>query len=492
MPAARGADILAPGISPVCAASSGVLRTSNGKSASTLPADTRSSKLRKSLGSATAAPRSGSSPEVSSRGGLAYEMTRLRDELRAQQRRAAVQESELATIQGQAAMRERALTKAAADSEALQQRVLAAESALASRVKELTVMEAERNKLRSEGAAVGRTVAKLSAQLAAAPKGRGFSEAVAALEAEVKALRAGKDSLAEDNKAAAATIRAKDKQLDLAAVRVEEARLIAVENKGLGNSLADLRRQLGEAGEERATLLAVQRQAAADLARAQIAEEAAREEAAATGRALAQASTQLKAAEERGAALAAEVAVLSDELTRVGAVAARATTREIAGGSKDEGVVPVAMHMEEVRFLQGQIERLKDKLQQAERSAAASLAQKERLHKRLDAIMAARDSAPKPSPGPDAQTANKALEEKAKEVEALREQVERAGPRLAGARQAARRLEAQVAALTAQLAAAGLQPTAAPDTSPAARPGTAGRRSPGEAAQAARASPAFR
>ena len=41
--------------------------------------------------------------------------------------------------------------------------------------------------------------------------------------------------------------------------------------------------------------------------------------------------------------------MLGEELTRVGAVAARATTREIASGSKDEGVVPVAMHLEEAR-----------------------------------------------------------------------------------------------------------------------------------------------
>lgn len=41
--------------------------------------------------------------------------------------------------------------------------------------------------------------------------------------------------------------------------------------------------------------------------------------------------------------------MLGEELTRVGAVAARATSREIAGGSKDEGVVPVGMHMEDVR-----------------------------------------------------------------------------------------------------------------------------------------------
>ena len=193
--------------------------------------------------------------------------------------------------------------------------------------------------------------------------------------------------------------------------------------QALQNGLADLRRQLAEAGEERGTLLGVQRQNAADLARATADAEAARREAAAAGRALVQATTQLKvdvcpvplsppaffcahwppvckmirrflghratkqasaqlklsparvahiaprytpplsarlpprctmapraqAAEERGAALAAEAAVLGEELTRVGTVAARATTREMAGGCKDEGVVPVAMHVEEAR-----------------------------------------------------------------------------------------------------------------------------------------------
>lgn len=64
----------------------------------------------------------------------------------------------------------------------------------------------------------------------------------------------------------------------------------------LGNSLADLRRQLGEAADERATMLAMQRQSAADLARAAADADAARAEADATGRALAKATTQLKVA----------------------------------------------------------------------------------------------------------------------------------------------------------------------------------------------------
>ena len=43
-----------------------------------------------------------------------------------------------------------------------------------------------------------------------------------------------------------------------------------------------------------------------------------------------------------------EAVVLTDELTRTSAVAARAAAREVVNGSKDEGVVPVALHLEEV------------------------------------------------------------------------------------------------------------------------------------------------
>ena len=42
------------------------------------------------------------------------------------------------------------------------------------------------------------------------------------------------------------------------------------------------------------------------------------------------------------------MAVLGAELARVRQVAGRATAREIANGSKDEGIVPMTMHLEEV------------------------------------------------------------------------------------------------------------------------------------------------
>ena len=44
-----------------------------------------------------------------------------------------------------------------------------------------------------------------------------------------------------------------------------------------------------------------------------------------------------------------ELKVTRDELIRTGAVAQRVAASETRGGNKDEGVVPVAMHLEEVR-----------------------------------------------------------------------------------------------------------------------------------------------
>ena len=54
-----------------------------------------------------------------------------------------------------------------------------------------------------------------------------------------------------------------------------------------------------------------------------------------------------QASQEREAQLASELAVLGAELARIRPVAARATAREIGSGSKDEGIIPMAMHLEE-------------------------------------------------------------------------------------------------------------------------------------------------
>lgn len=56
----------------------------------------------------------------------------------------------------------------------------------------------------------------------------------------------------------------------------------------------------------------------------------------------------MQACQERELELTNELTVLGVELTRVRAVASRATAREMAGGTKDDGVVPITMHLEEV------------------------------------------------------------------------------------------------------------------------------------------------
>ena len=62
------------------------------------------------------------------------------------------------------------------------------------------------------------------------------------------------------------------------------------------------------------------------------------------------ASVAPQASQEREAQLVGELAVLSTELARIRPVAARATVREIGNGSKDEGIVPMTMHLEEVHL----------------------------------------------------------------------------------------------------------------------------------------------
>lgn len=58
----------------------------------------------------------------------------------------------------------------------------------------------------------------------------------------------------------------------------------------------------------------------------------------------------MQAVQDRCTELEKEAVVLTDELTRTSAVAARAAAREVMNGSKDDGIMPVTLHIEEVRL----------------------------------------------------------------------------------------------------------------------------------------------
>ena len=177
------------------------------------------------------------------------------------------------------------------------------------------------------------------------PQGTGFSEAIATLEAEVKTLKAENAHLDSDNKGAYNQIRAKDKHLDTMALEVEEARRILIQNgvsprpccsphnteatswqsspflapwragsargqfwralpstthplpqplQELQNYILQMRSQLQEADQEKATMLMVQRQNKADIAKLTEGLEAAQGKRESLDRELALAHTQLK------------------------------------------------------------------------------------------------------------------------------------------------------------------------------------------------------
>lgn len=315
--------------------------------------------------------------------GLQFELNNLRNELRSKQREHSETEEEVRTLKAAVVTKDKALAKGAAEAACQQERAVKAEQALAAATKQLRVSEEARAKASSSAEAASRQADKLTQKLANIPKDDKFSAQVASLEAEVKSLKAEGANLAKDNKACYTQIRAKDKQLDAAAKEVDHARQTELHNKELQNSILDLNRQLEEAKERESTLLAVERQHKADAASLTSQMNAAEQRAADTEHRLALTSTELKTAQERCAELETEAVVLSDELTRTSAVAARAAGREVLNGSKDEGVVPVTLHIEEVRYLQGEGERLREKIRHLERNLQASHQVQEHLQRQL-------------------------------------------------------------------------------------------------------------
>ena len=76
-------------------------------------------------------------------------------------------------------------------------------------------------------------------------QGSGFSEVIASLEAELRAVKLAHGEVAQDNRGCYNQIRAKDKALDAAAAQLEPAQAVLVENKASPGSLQSPARDLG-------------------------------------------------------------------------------------------------------------------------------------------------------------------------------------------------------------------------------------------------------
>ncbi|KAK9819661.1 hypothetical protein WJX72_000877 [[Myrmecia] bisecta] len=366
--------------------STSVLRQLNGPTGTP-----RSLSTPRTLSKRPKTPLSGASPSPAldiNSAGLQFELSRLRNEVRAKQREVEAVEEEARTVKANLAVKDRALTKAGAECEALQDRALRAEGDVAKKTAELRDLEAANQKLRSIADSAERQADKLTQKIANLPKGPGFSAELAALESEVKALKAANAALSEDIKAAATITRNKDKELDAAAAKVAHADAVLVQNKELQNKILDQKRLLDEAAAAAATLQLVQRQKDAEIAKMTAAVEHANAAQAASAHSLASTTTQLQASEATVAELREEVGLLSDQLARTSAVAARVASSEVRNGAKDVGVVPVTMHLEEVRYLHGELERLKEKVRAAEKAAHVSHLLKEKVQEKLEAVVA--------------------------------------------------------------------------------------------------------
>ena len=64
-----------------------------------------------------------------------------------------------------------------------------------------------------------------------ATQGCGFSDMIASLESKLRAMKMAHEEVTQDNKGCYNLIRAKDRELDAAAVHLEQARAVMVENK---------------------------------------------------------------------------------------------------------------------------------------------------------------------------------------------------------------------------------------------------------------------
>ncbi|KAK9798216.1 hypothetical protein WJX73_007655 [Symbiochloris irregularis] len=352
------------------------------------PGDTiKSANLRRSLlGTPTGAGGRASPCATPPSGGIAFELCRLRDEAQAQAALAAAAEQEAVTLRHQLATKDAALSKAAEEKQGLTNRMLGAEAHAAELSQTVKTLEADVQRLQAEANTAGRQADKAVAKLHALPKDDGLAPVVAALEGALNQIKISNDALNSDNKGAYNQLRAKDKELDVAAKQVAEAATWEMQCKVFENHVLELLGQIAELQGEASTHASVMRMKDAEVAKMADALEIAELERDATIQSLAAASDDLKVSREAEAQLMEELLVQRDELTRVSKVAARATSREIRGGIKDAGTIPVPQYLEEVRFFQSEIERLRGKLGEAERSAASTQAQKMKLLKRLDAL----------------------------------------------------------------------------------------------------------
>eukprot|EP00879_Flechtneria_rotunda_P027474 GHRR01029434.1.p1 GENE.GHRR01029434.1~~GHRR01029434.1.p1 ORF type:complete len:667 (+),score=280.66 GHRR01029434.1:375-2375(+) len=306
-------------------------------------------------------------------GGLTFELSKLQNEVKYRDREFEAARRELTTLKSTVNTNERLLQQRSLELEQLKERLLSTEGQAAGQAKELLQTKANSRKLESTVLDLQRHNDKLK-------------EKVASLsgKAEVKLLKSNNAQLAEDHKAACSLIRAKDKGLDVARGRLKAADVTQAKVQGLENDLSAARKDLDQSTAEIRTLQQVIRVKEGEISKLNKALATAKEGLEGVRQELNDTKGKLKAFEACAADLSSELGIVRDELARTNAVAQKAAAAD-ARLVKGEGTVPAGQYLEEVKYLNGQIARLKDKLTLADRDLAVAHSIKEKYRSALEA-----------------------------------------------------------------------------------------------------------
>eukprot|EP00775_Hariotina_reticulata_P012916 gene12916-13043_t len=210
-----------------------------------------------------------------------------------------------------------------------------------------------------------------------------FNEHLASLQAEMRLMKQANAQLTEDHKAACSMIRAKDRELGICHTRLQAAAAVEARAQFLEGELSTMRVEQEQTAVQKRTLVQVQRQKEADISFLNKLLDTTKGTLESNRQELAAARAALKVAEDRVAELRQELSVTRDELARATTVAGKAAAAE-ARLVKGEGMVPAGkgsgqlpavcacQHCEEVKYLNGQLMRLKEKLAVSERDLAVA------------------------------------------------------------------------------------------------------------------------
>ncbi|EFJ52404.1 hypothetical protein VOLCADRAFT_86810 [Volvox carteri f. nagariensis] len=287
---------------------------------------------------------------------------------------------EVATLKVSVFTKDKALFQSNQELRLLKERHMTTEGEVANMAKELAAVKVEKRKLEAQLAGLAKKGDKEQSMpallahrssLISVASVEGL-EQVASLQADLRNAKQEGEKAAESIRVLESLLRNKDRKIHSLQRKMEDVEVYRTKCADLENRVSDLLRQLDTEKNACRTSADVLRlsdseivKLTAELGKTRTALQSAQEAAA-------RSNAALKVSESRCSALESEVSILAEQLARTSAVAHRVAVAEVKAGCKDEGVIHVTRHLEEVRFLSGEIMRLQERVNQLEKELAVS------------------------------------------------------------------------------------------------------------------------